>query len=222
MILETEFTVTAPAARVFSELLDFESLAACLPGSDLKAIAGSRTLQGRLRPQLAGAAVDCIGTLRPVDIDEDGATATCSLRIHQVDGPGFAVGTLRGRLAPNGSSTRVAITAEARVAGVGAPQRAEHEAGALLKAFAGELERSIAERASKPAPVVQAAPAPPPAAATDETAPAMTSPAPGFLPDHVPAQAAGASIAALVSLVLALLLRRRRRRGAWLEFRYRW
>src|SRR5438094_833266 len=124
MILETDFTVAAPADRVWSALLDLEAFGACLPGASLRRIDGDSTLQGTLRPRVAGAEVECIGTLRAVDADEDGRSASSALRVRQVGGPAFATALLRGRLEEADGGTRVAVSVDGRLAAPGVSEDA--------------------------------------------------------------------------------------------------
>lgn len=213
MIVETEISVSAPAERVWEELSDFEALAAVVPGSQLKPVDGDTVLQGPLRPELAGSAVDCIGTLRPVDLDHDTLSASCSFRVRQVGGPGFATGTLRGHVSGDNGSARVALALDGRLAALGMDETSvRDEADKLLAALASALERSLAERAMRPArpkePAGKAAPAPrePVASLPTLSAPSRSGPPP-------------VAIAGVAALLLALLLGRRgRRRSSWLPW----
>jgi len=225
MLLDTDFIVDAPADRVWSELLDVDSLAACLPGSALSRVNGEGTLQGELRTQIAGAPRAFVATLRPVDVDEDGRSSSCSIRVRQSDGPGFAAGLIRTRVDDSGDGARVSLAVEGRLAGV-AEESARGEAERLLSELASNLERSLGERASRPAPKPAAAPAP---AATERPGPAAVprAPEPAAAPSlpslPVPAPVAAGAGAGLLALLLALLFgRRSRRRGLWFEIRYRW
>lgn len=224
MILETDFTVAAPAERVWAELVDLDAFAACLPGAELRRVDGDETLQGTLRPQLAGSTVECVGTLRPIDVDEDGRSASCGLRVRQAHGSGFATAILRGRVAEAGGSTRVSLSADGRLAALDVvEERARGEAQRLLGELAASLEKSISERASRP----QAAPArPSPSAAPALRAvePHAPAPAAASQPASAPIPApVAAGAGGLVALLLALVFgRRQRRRGIWFEIRYRW
>jgi uncharacterized protein len=219
MILETDFTVAAPADRVFAELLDLDALAACLPGAHLRPVDGDSTLQGTLKPPLAGSQVECIGTLRPIDVDEDGRTATYGLRVRQAAGSAFASGTLQGKVTENGGDTRVSMSLDGRLAALEIPEdRARGEAQRLLGELASSLEKSIAERATRPAPARPEAAKPAPRAPRPLERPKAPVPRPQGAP--TPAVAAGA--AGLVGLLVALLFGRRRRRGVWFEIKYRW
>jgi uncharacterized protein len=225
MLLDTHFIVDAPADRVWSELLDVDSLAACLPGSALSRVNGEGTLQGELRTQIAGAPRAFVATLRPVDVDEDGRSSSWSIRIRESDGPGFATGLIRTRVDDSSDGARVSLAVEGRMAGA-AEESARGEAERLLSELASNLERSLGERASRPAPK-PAAPAP--AAPTERPGPAAVPRAPepaaaSSMPSlPVPAPVAAGAGAGLLALLLALLFgRRSRRRGLWFEIRYRW
>jgi carbon monoxide dehydrogenase subunit G len=224
MNLESDFTVSAPADRVWDELQDLEALAACLPGSSMRAVDGDHLLQGVLRPRIADRSVDCTATLRPIDVDEDSRSASCVLRVHQAGGPAFASAALRARVDEAGGSTRVSLSLDGRVAALElSEESARGEAERLLAELAASLEESIAERAARPAPRRQPAPAAPAAerpAARAAGGEPETPPGAAGLP--VPA-AAGAGAAGVLALALAAALGRRvRRRSAWFEIRYRW
>jgi uncharacterized protein len=217
MILETGFKVTAPAGRVWQALLDVQALAACLPGSDLRPVEGDSNYEGALRPTIGGDAVACTGTLRAIDVDEDGRYASAALRVHQDGGPAFATALLRGHVTENGDGARVDIVLDGRVAGPGLSEDvAKPEAERLLGELASSLCDSVAERASKPVPAPEPARA---AAAPSRPAPEPAPPEPSGLRGVPTAAAVGAAGAAAVT---ALLLGRRKRRGAFVEIRYRW
>jgi uncharacterized protein len=228
MILETDFTVGAPPDRVLLALLDLEALGACLPGASLRPIDGDSTLQGPLRPRVAGSEMECVGTLRAVDVDEDGRSASAMLRVRQVGGPAFATALLRGRLDEADGGTRVALSADGRLAAPGVSEdESRPEAERLLAELGASLQSSLAERAAHPA--AEAAPAPEPAAAaapSPERPPVAAPPAEKrrALPVH-PAAAVGAvgAVGAAGAVVAAALLRGKRWRPAvWVEIRYRW
>jgi uncharacterized protein len=224
MLLDTDFIVHAPADRVWSELLDIDALAGCVPGSALSRLNGEGTLQGELRTQIAGSPRTFVATLRPVDVDEDGRSSSCSLRVRQADGPAFATGLLRARVDDSGQGARVSLALDGRLAATGvAEESVRGEAERLLSELASNLERSLGERASRPAAAEAPAPSRPALAAAPARAPEPSTPAAtSSLPVPAPV-AAGAGAAGLLALLLALLFRRRsRRRALWLEIRYRW
>ena len=228
MILETDFTVPATPDRVWNALLDLDALGACLPGASLSRVDGDSTLQGAVRPQVNGSELPCIGTLRAVDADEDGRSASAALHMHQVGGPGFATALLRGKVAEADGGSRVAVSVDGRVAAPGVSEDASRpEAERLLGELAARLESSLAERAAK----AEAAPAAPQSVAAAPTASAdrspLAAPAPASSerrgPPVHPAAALGAvGAAGAVALAAALLRGKRTRRGAWVEIRYRW
>jgi carbon monoxide dehydrogenase subunit G len=224
MILETDFTVPATPDRVWNALLDLDALGACLPGARLSRVDGDSTLQGAVRPQVNGSELPCIGTLRAVDADEDGRSASAALHVHQVGGPGFATALLRGKVAEADGGSRVAVSLDGRVAAPGVSEDASRpEAERLLGELAARLESSLAERATQ----AEAAPAAPaaPIASPDRSPLAAPAPAPSERrgPPVHPAAALGAvGAAGAVALAAALLRGKRTRRGAWVEIRYRW
>ena len=223
MILETDFTVGAPPDRVLLALLDLEALGACLPGASLRPIDGDSTFQGTLRPRVAGAEVECVGTLRAVDVDEDGRSTSAALRVRQIGGPAFATALLRGRLDEADGGTRVAVSVDGRLAAPGVSEdESRPEAERLLGELAERLQSSLADRAARPP--AEAAPEPAAAATPSPERPPVAAPTTEkrrALPVH-PAAAAGAVGAAGAVVAAALLRSKRRRPAAWAEIRYRW
>ena len=199
MTVETEFTVSAPGDRVWAVLSQPDAFASVVPGSSMRALDGGVGCEGRLRV----VERDCIGTLRQIDVDEDGRSTSCWFRVRDANGPGFATGLIRGRVSDANGSARVALTLEGRLAAPGTDEtKVQDQAEKLLASLAESLEASLAKRASKPAtepaPVATPAQAPPSPATS---APASSGP---------PAALVGAGI---LALLFALVLRRRGRRS---------
>jgi len=203
-----------PSGLILPEVLPMRLRLLCPPA----------TLQGAVRPQVNGSELPCIGTLRAVDADEDGRSASAALHVHQVGGPGFATALLRGKVAEADGGSRVAVSLDGRVAAPGVSEDASRpEAERLLGELAARLESSLAERATQ----AEAAPAAPaaPTASADRSPLAAPAPAPSERrgPPVHPAAALGAvGAAGAVALAAALLRGKRTRRGAWVEIRYRW
>jgi carbon monoxide dehydrogenase subunit G len=209
MIVETEITVSAAADRVWQELSDLELLAAAIPGSQMKRVDGDSLVQGPLRPEFGGAAVDCVGTLRAIDLDEDERSASCRFHVRQARGAAFAVGLLRGQVSGDDGSARVSLALDGRLAAPGLDERSvSREADELIATLAAGLEKSLTERASR---------APAPKLTADQTAhSADAAPPAAALPDresHL-RQRVGLAVAGLVALLLALLFGARKRRGS--------
>jgi carbon monoxide dehydrogenase subunit G len=227
MIVNTDFTVRAPADRVWAALSDLETLATSLPGSAMQRLNGDGAFHGSLRPDLGAASADCVGSLQPLDLDEDSLTASCAFRVRQADGVAFATGTLRGRVERDGDSARVLLTLDGRLAAPGVDETsAQADADRLLASIASSLEKNLAERAARaPAPAPEPEPARPAASAALRPAAAPAgAPSTPAAPIQAPRSGTvGLGLAGLVGFVLALLLgRRKRRRRVWLEIRNPW
>lgn len=217
MIVETEITVSAPPERVWEELSDLEALAAVIPGSQLKPVDGDAILQGVLRPELGGSAIDCIATLRPLDLDEDTHSASCSFRVREAHGSGFATGMLRGRVSGSDGSARVALALDGRLAAPGMDETSVRaDADKLLAALASELEKSLAERAARPAtPEAPETPTDvPPTAAASTRLPAAAR--------RYGPPAAAAGIAGIAGIGVAVVRGRRKRRRRSARFKLPW
>jgi uncharacterized protein len=215
MIVETEITVSAPPERVWEELADLEALAAVIPGSQLKPVDGDAIFQGVLRPEFGGSAFDCIATLRPLDIDQDTHSASCSFRVRQANGSGFATGTLRARVSGSDGSAQVALALDGRLAAPGMDETSVREdADKLLAALASALEKSLAERASRPGqPKAPETPRDVPATA------ATSAPLPAAARRYGPPAVA---VAGIVGVGVALVLGRRKRRRRSTRLKLPW
>ena len=217
MILETDFTVPATPDRVWNALLDLDALGACLPGASLSRVDGDSTLQGAVRPQVNGSELPCIGTLRAVDADEDGRSASAALHMHQVGGPGFATALLRGKVAEADGGSRVAVSVDGRVAAPGVSEDASRpEAERLLGELAASLESSLASARPRRSRRPRRLPPHPPPRPT-----ARRSPRPPRRPPSAagrrstrPPHSAPWALAGAVALAAALLRGKRARAGA--------
>jgi carbon monoxide dehydrogenase subunit G len=210
--LEKQFEVGVPLDRAWTQLSDMDGLARCLPGADLRRSPNGEIYTGEVTFGSNGSAAQLLGTLRPIDVDEDAHSASVRLQGRLLSAPALGDGILRARLEPAGDGTRVTLAADVRVTGAtGTHAGVESGGRAALDGFAAGLERHLQET---PAPV--RAPAPERTAAPTSTPsppePAVTgSPLAGF----------GAGALALVAAGTALAVRRGRKR-ARLSIEYRW
>jgi carbon monoxide dehydrogenase subunit G len=216
MRLEKEFTVSAPLERAWSEVLDVDDLVSCLPAARISRLDGEDVYGGDMTIEVDGTSLECRGTVRPLDVDEDEHVATIQLDGRELAGPALGAGTIETRVADGNGSTRVMLSADLKLTGQRADGEAvEQAAGRLLDEFARRVEQRILERKD------EVPPAPEPA--FERRAPAA---APGEGRPSAPVEealrgAALPSVAALLSLLLLVLLGRPRKR-AYLVVKYRW
>lgn len=219
MRVERELTVAAPMEHAWRELADVEAVAACLPGARLDRIEGEALYTGGMRIPSNGAQLECIGTVAPVDVDDDDHIATVAVRGREAAGPAIGSGLIEGRLMPENGSTRMLLSADISLTGARAPSETlEHAAAEILDGLGSRLEERIVERDRRASDAARATTPPPPRA--------------GDRPDERPvrdrtarggamALPAGASAAAL-AVVILLARAGRRRRAVALSIRYRW
>ena len=207
MRVEKQFTVAAPLDRAWEELLDAAHVAGCVPGGELRAASGERVFTGDLTLGSNGSAIQALGTLRPVDADEDEHTATLRVHGRQVAGPGRGSGLVRVRLGSAGDSTRVDLSADVIVAGAApASDAVQQTAQTLLDGFAERLGERMAERArSAPAPAAE--PDRPAREPETERPAAAAEPQRAASPSGLPAVLTGTPARAGLVLVLIALLR---------------
>jgi carbon monoxide dehydrogenase subunit G len=218
--LEKQFDVGVPLEKAWSQLADMDALAACVPGSDLRRSRSGELYTGEVALGSNGSSALCLGTLRQLDLDEDGRTATLRVHGRLLSAPALGDGTLRARLEPAGDSTRVLLDADLRLTGVPVPA-SEVEVGgrAALDEFAAGLERRMRE-----APAVQErAPAPQPAAepgGTGERIPRRTTEPAAESGSAITGYAGAAALALATAGVARALLRGRRRTRFSIEYRW--
>lgn len=229
MRVEREFTVAAPLARAWEQLVDGDALAACVPGAQMPGT-GDAPRDGReLLVALNGSGPRFRATLRAVDADEDERVTTLRLAGREIGGTGLARGTVRTRLASADGRTRVSLRADLELTGrVPGDDIVERAADTLLGEFAERLEQGMLDRARRPEPTPAPDGAPLRADETSARAPGSPEPDPASASAleralAAPAARAGAG-AGLLVLVLALLRAVLGRRGNRISVsvRYRW
>jgi carbon monoxide dehydrogenase subunit G len=150
MHVRAQFAVAAPAARVWKELSDPASIAAAIGGDDLTKLDGGAGFTGALRRDLTTPAIDAIVTLRPIDTDEDGRTATCELQIRETTGPGVASGLMRSQVDDRGAQSLVSLSLEGRVAAPGLDQTiVERQVQNAIELIGAALERILSDRTTE-------------------------------------------------------------------------
>ena len=208
MILENEFTVRADIDTVWSQLLDMEGVAGCLPGATIEPTDQPNVYNGSMRLKLGPMRVEYRGTATLSAVDEARHTAVISLTAREAKGQGSAMATIRNRLEPVEAGTRVRAETELHITG---PQAQfgrgviEDVGRRVLDEFSQRLEERIAGAGPGPGPgegetasAGRGEPAPAPSQELDV----------GSLVASTPAARIAAATALLVLLIV--LLRRRR------------
>lgn len=214
MKLTNEFTVAVPLERAWETLLDIERVAGFLPGAKIEPADEKDVYHGSMRVKVGPMVVNYQGTARLVLADEEQHIADLAVEARDTKGQGTASATIRNRLVPHDSGTRViaetdlAITGRQAQFGRGIMQDV---AGRMLGDFAKRFEDYLLHGDATPEPAGgESSPAtgapPPPPPPSDEAALDL-----GSVVFRTPAvQRAG--LALLGALILAILLFGGRRR----------
>jgi carbon monoxide dehydrogenase subunit G len=193
MEIENEFTVAAPANRLWSHLLDVERIAPCLPGAELTETVDERTWKGKVNMKLGPVSMTFSGT---VAIEErDDAAHRIALRAKGMEskGKGAANATVTSWLEPGVGSTTVKMVADIQLTGAVAQlsrgllpevsrKLTQQFADCLQESMLGAGEPSAAvgatePGASEPGASTSSAPSPP---AARSAAPAKATPIGGL------------------------------------------
>jgi carbon monoxide dehydrogenase subunit G len=200
MRVEIEFPVAASAARVWHELSDPSALASAIAGPALTTLDGGAGYLGTLGLELDSETVRCTAIVRPVDTDEDSHTVTCQLQVREVDGPGIAIGLLRGTVSGDGDAV-VSLSLEGRLA---APHLDERSLTAEAESALASVAAMLAEALGADAERAAITPAAPTRDSPEPAPPAATSRRPALI----------AGLAAAVALAAVVVRARRRARGS--------
>ena len=117
MIIENEFDVGAEIDAVWRELLDMEAVASCLPGATIQATDRENVYDGSMRLKMGPMRVEYRGTATLVEVDEQSHRTVISLSAREAKGQGSAMATIRNRLEPTGSGTRVRAQTDLEITG---------------------------------------------------------------------------------------------------------
>jgi uncharacterized protein len=115
--LENEFVVDAPVEPTWQTLLDLERVAGCLPGATIEPPDAEGAYRGSMRVKVGPVSMNYAGTARLESVDESDHTAVFAVQGRETRGQGSATATIRNRLVPEGSSTRVVVETELSVTG---------------------------------------------------------------------------------------------------------
>jgi len=151
MLLRNEFTVDADIDTVWEQLLDVEGVATCVPGARIDEIVPPDTYKGTIRLRIGPMTVEYRGQATLVEVDPEARSARIALKAKETRGQGSAVATVRNRLEPAGSGTRVIAETDLDIKG---PQAQfgkgvlEDVGSRVLEEFADRLEARMAASAN--------------------------------------------------------------------------
>jgi carbon monoxide dehydrogenase subunit G len=156
MKLEQSFEIKAPLEEVWAALIDIERVAPCLPGAEVTGREDDGSYQGTFQVKLGPTTAAYRGTLRMVDVDEEGHVATLSANAQERRGGGSAKATMVSTMSEAGEATRVDVqtdfTLTGRLARFGRGGMIQDVSNRLLKDFSECLQRTLAPEEALAAP----------------------------------------------------------------------
>lgn len=117
MEIENSFTVTAPADRVYSHLLDVSNVVRCVPGAELSEMVDADTFKGKVKIKVGPVTVSYNGTARITERDAANRTATLQAEGRETTGSGSANATTRMSVTGDGASSVVTLATDFTVVG---------------------------------------------------------------------------------------------------------
>jgi carbon monoxide dehydrogenase subunit G len=142
-----ELSVDAPAAELFAFLSDVERVAPCLPGARLDGRNGD-DYRGSMKVKVGPITGVYEGTLRFLELDEQGRRAVLSARANEASGQGDAEARIETEVVEADGSSRLRMVTDlqlrGRVAqfGRGAIERISQR---LFSEFARNIEQQLAD-----------------------------------------------------------------------------
>jgi len=91
--IDTDFTVNAPAQRVYEFLLDVNSVVACVPGAELSEVVDPDTFRGKVRIKVGPISVAYNGTAHITARDSQQRSVTLAAEGRETAGSGSAKAT---------------------------------------------------------------------------------------------------------------------------------
>jgi uncharacterized protein len=167
MELSSEFFVKADPDEAWKVLTDFERVAGCVPGAELREVDGDE-YRGVLHVTVGQVSTEYRGSARLIEVDERSRRAVLHVEGREVRGKGTAEMTVTAALAAEGAGTKVSVATELTVSGrIGRLSQAEVATASteLIEHFAGNLAALVApaRRRTRTAPAATGAKAAAPA-----------------------------------------------------------
>jgi uncharacterized protein len=141
--LTNEFTVAVPLERAWETLLDIERVAGFLPGAKIEPSSDEGVYRGTMRVKVGPMVVNYQGTARLVHTDDAGHVADIAVQATDTKGQGTASATIRNRLLPTDTGTRVIAETDLSITGRQAQFGRgimQDVAGRMLDDFAARFE----------------------------------------------------------------------------------
>ncbi|MGC2192860.1 MAG: SRPBCC family protein [Candidatus Dormiibacterota bacterium] len=133
MQLSNGFLVSAPIDQVWATLMDFERVASCVPGAEVKQITED-TYQVGMRVKVGPMTMQYAGELEVVERDLEGRKAVVRGHAQEARGQGTAQATVELRLTEDGKATKGTADAEVKLSG-----RAAAMGGGVIRSVADQI-----------------------------------------------------------------------------------
>ncbi|MFI5954622.1 SRPBCC family protein [Cryptosporangium sp. NPDC051539] len=117
MQLDSAFDVTAPIDQVWSTLMDFERVAACLPGAQVLNTLSEDAYQVGMKVKLGPVTMQYKGQLEVVERDAAGHRAVLRGKAKEARGQGTAEATAQLALTSDGTTTHGTVSADVNLSG---------------------------------------------------------------------------------------------------------
>lgn len=183
MLIENEFTVTAPIEDLWAYLLDVERIAPCMPGAELTETVDDRTWKGNLKAKFGPVTMAFAGTVVMESRDDAEHRVVLKARGMEQKGKGAAEATVTSWLEPAADGdTTVKMQAQIVLTGAAAQlsrgllpeiskKLTQQFADCLQASMAAEQVPAAAAAEGETAPGEVAAPTPPPTPPTTAAKP---------------------------------------------------
>jgi len=176
MLIENEFTASAPVEELWAFLLDVQRIAPCMPGAELTEVIDDRNWKGRMTMKFGPVGMAFAGTVTMQERDDAAHRVVLSAKGTEQKGKGAATASVTSWLEPrDDGSSLVKMQADISLTGAVAqlsrgllPEVSKK----LTEQFADCLEQTLAASQPSPADAPPATPAAGPAA-TSATEPAV-------------------------------------------------
>ena len=169
MLIENEFTASAPVDELWAFLLDVQRIAPCMPGAELTEVLDDKNWKGRMTMKFGPVGMAFAGTVTMQERDDAAHRVVLSAKGTEQKGKGAASASVTSWLEPrDDGSSLVKMQADISLTGAVAqlsrgllPEVSKK----LTQQFADCLEQTLAASQGPPADAPPAAPASEPASA---------------------------------------------------------
>ncbi len=154
MLIENEFTVAAPADRLWAFLLDVERIAPCMPGAELTELVDDHTWKGKLNAKFGPVSMSFAGTVTMESRDDEAHRVVLHAKGMEQKGKGAADANVTSWLEPGDEVTTVKMRAEINLSGAAAQMSRgllPEISKKLTQQFADCLQESMAAAEAVPA-----------------------------------------------------------------------